>query len=326
MSFAAISDWHERASHGRKRRRRLAWRRFCRNGLPVIGLAYIALLFIVAIVGPFVTRQPTVNIFQANQSPSWAHPFGTGQYGQDLLTQIVRGLGGTLLIGVTGAAISVAIGLIVGMVAGVFGGFIDAVLMRLTDFAFSIPTLIIALFIVVVTGFSAWNVGLSIGLVTWAGCARLARGLALSVRNGTLIDSAILAGGSRWYIATRYVLPQIASNMIVFFVFQVASVLFQSTTLIALDPQYVPLTGGQLPPGSNLLLNLLNGGGGSYIGYRWLFWFPLGVYCSMVIALLWIGDGLQALLNPQQPLPRRWFAAWPRLRAARGGKGVNMHG
>ncbi|GMA55608.1 peptide ABC transporter permease [Alicyclobacillus sacchari] len=325
MSFAVISDWHERAVKSRQRRRRLAWRRFCQNGLPVVGLGYAIVLLIVAIVGPLVTHQPTIDIFQANLSPSWTHPFGTGQYGQDLLTQIVRGLGGTLLIGVAGAAISVAIGLTIGIAAGIFGGWVDAVLMRLTDFAFSIPTLIIALFVVVVTGFSAWNIGLSIGLVAWAGCARLARGLALSVRNGTLMESATLAGGSRWYIATRYVLPQIASNMMVFFVFQVASVLFQSTTLIALDPQYVPLR-GQLPPGTNLLLNLLNGGGGSYIGYRWLFWFPLGVYCSMVIALLWIGDGLQALLNPQQPLRARRFAIWHRRRPIRSGKGVNLYG
>ena len=126
--------------------------------------------------------------------PSAEHPLGTTNLGRDIFSQLIYGTRSALLVGVTAAFFVVAVGTLVGLLAGYFGGWVDTVLMRLTDIAFGIPFL---LFVIILAAFlepSIWNIVLAMALVLWRDTGRVIRSQVLSVRERSFIEAARVAG------------------------------------------------------------------------------------------------------------------------------------
>ncbi len=182
----------------------LAWRKFKRHRLALIGLGILTALVLIAIIGPIVMpysfdRIPIPDqIVYKGRAPSLAHPFGeTGGLQRDVLLLVVNGAKFSLLIGFSSMAIGVIIGTIVGAVAGYVGGIVDNVLMRIVDVMLSLPLLFV---ILVAARFFAgardnvWTIIIIFGLFGWMGVSRLVRSLFLSIREREFVEAAKAVG------------------------------------------------------------------------------------------------------------------------------------
>jgi len=190
-----------------RRSRRL----FAATRRPGVVLATVWLLLIA--VAAFVPRLLTsVDPLATNprsklQSPSWSHLFGTDQLGRDLFSRTVHGTGLTLRTALLAVVIGLVVGTLIGLVAGFVGGWLDDLLMRLVDVLLAIPALLLSLALITALGFGAFNVGLAVGLVNIAGCARIMRAEVLRVRESVYVEAAHTGGSSWLRVLYRHVLP-----------------------------------------------------------------------------------------------------------------------
>lgn len=182
------------------------------------------------------------------ESPSTAHPLGTTSNGQDVLSQLIYGASSTLLMGVVGGLVIVSIGLAIGLVSGYYGGRIDSLLMRATDFAYGIPIIPTAIVLVAYFGMGFWSSVLIIGLLLWRGNARVFRSQVLQIKEREHIKAARMLGASDWYVITRHVLPNMMGMIVLFFALGTGITILLSAGLAFLgflDP-YVPSWGVML--------------------------------------------------------------------------------
>jgi peptide/nickel transport system permease protein len=281
----------------------LAWRKFKKHRLALIGLGILAFLIIVAVVGPILspfnfknTGKPDV-IVNAGRPPSLAHLFGeTGGLQRDVLQLVVNGARMSLLIGFSSMIIGVVLGTIIGSVAGYVGGFVDNLLMRIVDVMLSLPLLFVIL--VASRFFGNGNVLLIIvifGFLSWMGIARLVRSLFLSIREREFIEAAKAVGVRDRRIIFRHILPNAVSPIIVSASLIVAGNIigeaFVSFLGYGVDPT-VPTWGNIL---SNSLTFLL-------VGNWWWPLFPGLAIVLTVLAVNFIGDGLRDALDPRSRL------------------------
>ena len=177
----------------------------------------IYLMFVlVALLAPLLAPHDPLEILFTTSGglagslpPSVEHPLGTTNLGRDIFSQLIYGTRSALLVGVTAAFFVVAVGTLVGLLAGYFGGWVDTVLMRLTDIAFGIPFLP---FVIVLAAFlepSIWNIVLAMALVLWRDTGRVIRSQVLSVRERSFIEAARVAGSSPLRILFVHVAPNI---------------------------------------------------------------------------------------------------------------------
>ncbi|MFC3126898.1 nickel ABC transporter permease subunit NikC [Pseudoroseomonas globiformis] len=188
-----------------------------RRALPWVGATLVALLLAAAVLAPWIApHDPALTDLASRlQGPSARHWLGTDHLGRDLLSRLLHGarasLGAVALI----LALVLAIGCAVGSIAGMAGGIVDAVLMRICDAFMTVPTLVLALFMIGALGTGLGNVVIAIALSHWAWYARLVRGLTLSLRSRDHIAAARLAGLSRLAIIRRHILPAVAGQLAV---------------------------------------------------------------------------------------------------------------
>jgi len=186
---------------------------------PGVVLATVWLLLIA--VAAFVPRLLTsVDPLATNpksklQSPSWSHLFGTDQLGRDLFSRTVHGTGLTLRTALLAVVIGLVVGTLIGLVAGFVGGWLDDLLMRLVDVLLAIPALLLSLALITALGFGAFNVGLAVGLVNIAGCARIMRAEVLRVRESVYVEAAHTGGSSWLRVLYRHVLPNSTGPVLV---------------------------------------------------------------------------------------------------------------
>jgi len=176
-----------------------AWLGLFRNGLAMTGLVIVLALVLVAIFAPLLANHTaafTQTLPDRLQEMSWTHPFGTDELGRDIYSRVVFGSRITLTIVAMVSVIVVPVGLGVGLPAGYFGGWIDAVLMRITDIFLAFPRLILALAFVAALGPGIENAVIAISLTAWPPYARLARAETLTRRNAEFIEAAELQGAS----------------------------------------------------------------------------------------------------------------------------------
>jgi peptide/nickel transport system permease protein len=278
----------------------LAWRKFRKHKLAIVGLAILVVLIVAAIVGPilspFVFNQipkPDKAVY-AGRPPSLAHPFGeTGGLQRDVLQLVVNGARTSLIIGFSSMAIGVIIGTIVGSLAGYLGGFIDNVLMRVVDVMLSLPLLFVIL--VASQFFGNGNVVLIIiifGLFSWMGIARLVRSLFLSIREREFVEAAKAVGVRDRRIIFRHILPNAISPIVVSASLIVAGNIigeaFVSFLGFGVNPIY--------PTWGNVLSNALTF---IPVGNWWWPLFPGLAIIMTVLAVNFIGDGLRDALDPR---------------------------
>lgn len=270
----------------------MAWRRFSYSSLPIIGLTWLSIIVVLTIIGQIIPA-PTFNLYMVYHPPTLNHPFGFDKNGMDVFDDTLIGLAPTFETCLLGTAVSLGLGVAIGTAAGLAGGWIDSVLMRFTELMYSLPGALIAAFFVVAVGANSWTIGLALGVVYWAGGARLIRGVVIGIRSGPMMESALTTGASYWRIVVRYIVPHIVASLLVFFTFQIATLLFQMTVLLPLIPNYNPF--GRL---QSLSLLILTGATGVLADQAQL-WGPLGIFMMTILSIMWVGDGLRAALNPQ---------------------------
>lgn len=182
------------------------------NKLALVGTAITVFVFLAVAIGPsFSPYSPTEADFLALLAPpSVAHPFGTDSFGRDVLTRILYGARVSLAVSVSGVLIAALVGGSAGLVSAYFGGWSAAVLMRIADLLFSFPSFVLALFLMVVLGFGVTNIAASIALIYMPLFARLARNMALVVKEEPWVQAAQLMGQSTFSILGREILPNIA--------------------------------------------------------------------------------------------------------------------
>lgn len=267
-----------------------ALRVFARNPSALAGVLLLAVILAVTIFGPMIMEADPFEIAGAPMTPPGADAMlGTDYLGRDVLTGMVYGGRATLLVGVVAAVLSMAIGLTVGALAGYYGGWIDETLMRVTEFFQVLPTLLFAMVLVTLFSPSLATISVAIGVVSWPGTARLARGefLRLKRREYVLAERVIGAGDAR--IIWRVILPNALAPLIVSATLAIGmAILFEAgLSFLGLGDPNIMSWG------------LMIGSNRPYILTAW--WavtLPGAAIFLTVLAVSLIGDGLNDALNP----------------------------
>jgi peptide/nickel transport system permease protein len=275
--------------------RREAFRRFAAHRLAVTGLVFLSLIVLMAIFAPLIAPDGPVQIdlTAINQPPSLHHLFGTDSLGRDLWARVVYGARVSLVVGFGAVAISLAIGTALGLVAGVFGGWIDGLLMRITDAFLSIPAILLVMVFVAVVGPSLSSIVVSIALIQWTTSARLVRGQVLGLREREFVLAAYVTGVSRRRVVLDHLMPNLLGPLSVLATFSVANAILIEAGLSFLGLGVRPPTPswGQIISAAQEPSVLLT---------QWWIWVPACVAISLtVLSINFIGDGLRDALDPK---------------------------
>lgn len=272
------------------------WQRYRRHKMAVIGLGFMIGLVLMAIFAPWLgTIDPTkTSLAESLQPPSREHWLGTDLSGRDVWSRIVYAARVSLIAGVASTAIAIVIALVLGTIAGFYGGFVDNVIMRVTDVIMCIPDLIIIMALVSVLGPGLLNIVIAIGILGWTGKTRLLRAQILAVREKEYVTSARCSGASNRRIMLKHVLPNSFSPVLVAGTLSVAGAILTEASLSFLGFGVLPPT-----PSWGEMLNAAR----SFTRLQenpWI-WVPPGVMILLtVLAINFIGDGLRDSLDPRQ--------------------------
>lgn len=187
------------------------------NRLAVIGGSLIVLLALIALGAPWLAPHDPirVNLVDALLPPSSIHPLGTDQLGRDVLSRLIFGTRISLTVGILAVGIAVLVGTTVGALAAFYGGWVDALLMRLVDTMLSIPTIFLLLAIIAMIGPSIHLIMVVIGLTSWMGVARLVRAELLTLREREFVLAARALGASSFRLITTHLLPNAIAPVLV---------------------------------------------------------------------------------------------------------------
>jgi peptide/nickel transport system permease protein len=211
-----------------------AWMAFRRNGLAMTGLGVVLALVFMASIAPLIADPALANlqVLEDRLEPwSAAHWFGTDELGRDILVRILFGARITLTIVALVSLIVVPVGLGIGLPAGYFGGWIDAVLMRITDIFLSFPRLVLALAFAAALGPGIENAVIAISLTTWPPYARLARAETLTRRRAEFIEAAELQGASHLRIILTQIVPLCLPSVIIRLTLDMAGIILTAAGL-----------------------------------------------------------------------------------------------
>ncbi|MFV2051294.1 ABC transporter permease [Aliiroseovarius sp. YM-037] len=265
-----------------------------RNPLAVVGALIIILLIATAAFAPWIAPESPVgqNLSARLLPPSGDHWMGTDELGRDIFSRVVYGARITLLIVAMVAVISAPLGLIIGAISGYFGGWVDKVLMGLTDVFLSMPKLILALAFVAALGPGIENAIIAIAITAWPAYARIARAETLTFRNSEFIAAMQLVGASNARIITRHVLPLCTSSMIVRVTLDMAGIILTAAGLgfLGLGAQPpLPEWGAMISRGRVFILD-----------QWWVATMPGFAIILVSLGFCFLGDGLRDVLDPKQ--------------------------
>lgn len=282
-----------------------AWRRFRKHRLAVVSLGALLTLVAVIAIGPWAWPVPIDDIdFSAQLArPSWAHPLGTDDLGQDLLARMIYGGRISLAVGLAAMAVAVLVGMLVGAVAGMASGRVDAVLMWLTDLFLSLPQLpLLLLVIYLFRNALATALGLEAGLfvmivlviggLRWMPVARLVRAQFLSLREKEFVEAAQALGASRMRLVVRHIMPNAMGPVIVAGTVEVANAVIAESTLSFLGlgfPPDIPTWGRTLFSAKDYL----------EIAPHWALFPGIAIFLA-VLSINYIGDGLRDALDARR--------------------------
>lgn len=270
-----------------------AWRRLARDRLALLGLVILVMMALVAISAPVVARHDPVEIDPVNklERPTLEYLMGTDNLGRSIWARVVWGARLTLGTATLAMVMILLIGVVVGLVAGFYGGQVDNVIMRVVDVVLAFPSLILALAIAGMLGPSLVNVLIGIVLVGWATYARVVRGMVLSVREKEYIEAARALGIPPRQLATRHILPNVISPVVVLASLDMGGLLLSISALSFLG------LGAQAPePEWGRMLN--DARPFMQIAPHTMIFPGLAIFLS-VMAFNLLGDGLRDALDPQ---------------------------
>ncbi len=269
------------------------WRTFARNRLAMVGLAIVLMLVAVALLANVLAPYPPTvgELSQRLLPPSTTHFFGTDDQGRDIFSRLLHGSRITLFVVALVAVLAAPVGLLVGTASGYAGGWIDAVLMRITDIFLAFPRLILALAFVAALGPGIENAVIAIAITSWPPYARIARAETLSIRQADYISAVKLLGASPLRIVLRHVMPLCVPSVIVRVTLDMAGIILTAAGLGFLGL-------GAQPPMPEW--GAMIAAGRAYVLDQW--WVAAAPGAAIFIVSLGfnlLGDGLRDALDPK---------------------------
>ncbi len=295
---------HEEKSYSQGQ---LVLRRFLRHRAAMISMAVLIIIVLLAFTsigfGPFPgwwgkdysSGAPVVN----GGSPTlgwfnWGeHPFGQDNIGKDYFALVMRGTQRSVVIAFIIGMVSTAIGTFVGAIAGYYRGWVEAILMRVTDLFIVVPLLVVAAVVgQTVSGSGILTLALFLGVLTWTGLARLVRGEVMSLREREFVVAARASGASDFRIIMKHILPNTVGVVIVSATLAISSAILLETSLSYLG------FGVKAPDTS--LGALISTYETAFTTRPWLFWWPGLFILAIALCVNFIGDGLRDAFDPRQ--------------------------
>lgn len=289
-----LTDRPQSRLQARLGRAYVAWRRFTANRLAVLGLLIILGLVFLAVFAPLIAPHSPYVGDLANArllTPGPGHWLGTDDQGRDILSRLIYGSRLTLQVVLLVAVIAAPLGLLVGTVAGYAGGWVDAVLMRITDIFLAFPKLVLALAFVAALGPGIGNAIIAIAITSWPPYARIARAETLTVRNSDYILAVQLMGASPWRIVLRHIMPLCISSLIVRVTLDMAGIILTAAGLgfLGLGAQPpLPEWGAMIASGRRFILD-----------QWWVAAMPGFAILIVSLGFNLLGDGLRDALDPR---------------------------
>jgi peptide/nickel transport system permease protein len=301
----AIAQWEAPASAG-DTMAALVWRRFRRHPGAIVGATVLAILVLGSVLGPLSPYDPETSTLSSRlEPPSLAHPFGTDALGRDLLTRVLYGGRISLSVALLVVVITLVIGVPVGIVSGFFGGWVDNVLMRITDAALALPALLVLILLSAILReielpFLQRNnvitIAMVIGVLSWMTVARLVRATCLTLRETDFVTAAECTGITNLRIMVRHILPNAVGPIIVECTLETGYAIMEEAGLSFLGFGIQPPT----PSWGNLLSNAQE----HMTKHPWLAIFPGLMIFFAIISINYIGDGLRDAFDPFKVLTK----------------------
>jgi peptide/nickel transport system permease protein len=280
----------------------VAWRlaSFRSEGFPLIPMSILGgLLFVAIFANVLAPHDPEVGTLgERFRPPFWQQGgsekflLGSDHLGRDVLSRLIFGARVSIVVGFTAVLVAGVIGTVLGILSGYLGGWVDQVIMRITDAWLAIPALTYAIFLAAVVGPSEMNIVIILGLVYWTRYARVIRGEVLSLKERDFVRLAIVAGCSKRTIMKRHILPNVLNSAIVLGTLMLGVVVVTEAALSFLGV-------GVPPPKPAWGLMLADGKKGLMAGYWWLTVLPGCCIMLMVLSANLLGDWLRVKLDPQ---------------------------
>ena len=269
-------------------------RSIIRNPTALVGLVIVAVLVLMAIFAPWLAmgKSPLDQDLAGRlASPSAAHWFGTDELGRDIFARTLYGARVTLTIVLLVSVVVVPIGLAVGTVAGYLGGWVDAVLMRITDIFLAFPRLVLALAFAAALGPGIENAVIAISLTAWPPYARIARSETMTIARSDFIQAVVLQGASTWRILFRHIVPLCLSSVIVRLTLDMAGIILTAAGLGFLGLGAQPPTaewGAMVSSGRDVILD-----------QWWVATIPGLAIFIVSLGFNLLGDGLRDVFDPK---------------------------
>ena len=270
------------------------------EGFPWIPATIIGVIALVAVFAEALAPyNPEIGVLGDRfRPPAWqaggsqSYLLGTDHVGRDVLSRLIFGARVSMVVGFTAVIVAGLIGTTLGILSGYLGGWVDQVIMRVTDTWLALPALTFAIFLAAVVGPSQWNIVLILATVFWTRYARVIRGEVLSLRERDFVRLAIVAGCSKKTIMRRHILPNVLNSAIVLGTLMLGIVIVTEAALSFLGV-------GVPPPKPAWGLMLADGKKGLMAGYWWLTVLPGLCIMFMVLSANLLGDWLRVKLDPQ---------------------------
>lgn len=252
------------------------------------------LIILIAVCAPVITGGVSPSeamLTDALQPPSSEHIFGTDKLGRDIFTRVIYGARTSLVAAFSVVILIFVLGTILGVLSGYFGGWVDAVIMRIADLMVSFPGMVFAMAIAGIMGASIRNAVIAVALVSWTKYARLARSLVLKVRNRDYVAAAVVTGSKTSYILRKYMVPNVIPTLIITGATDIGGMMLELAGLSFLG------FGAKAPtPEWGLMLNE----GRQFIqNASWMMVFPGAAIFIVVVVFNLLGDALRDVLDPK---------------------------
>ena len=269
-----------------------AWRRLKSNKLAMLGLYTIALIIILALVGPWLSHisYSDQDLLQTNKSPSAEHFFGTDNLGRDLFIRVLYGARISLAIGVVASLINLTIGVVYGGIAGFCGGRTDRIMMNIVDVLYGIPVLLYVILFMVILKPGLMNIFIALGVAYWLGMARIVRGQVLLLKEQEYVLAARTLGANNRRILFRHLIPNSMGPIIITVTLAIPEAIFTEAFL-----SFIGL--GVAAPLASWGV-LASEGVTSLQSYPFQLLFPALAISITMLAFNFLGDGLRDALDP----------------------------
>lgn len=272
----------------------LAYRRFRRHRLGMIGLVIVVLFIFLAIVGPYIApRDPTESQAAVRlMGPSTTYPFGTDNFGHDVLSRTIVGARASLRVAVLSVGMATVFGVTFGLISGYYRGYVDETIMRMVDISLAFPSILLALVVIAIMGPGLNRAILALGIAYTPLMVRITRGSALSEREEEYITAAIAYGQRNWKIMYKEMLPNLLPTIMVqaTITFAFAILVEAALSYLGLSAQPPTVTWGLMiaETQENLVIN------------PWMGLFPGLAIIVTVLGFTFLGIGLRDALDPKE--------------------------